>query len=642
MLQFFPAHTHPLTLVHDPDGLLADEGLLAALAERGFTLIQEPDPVRLRHRVEQARPWSADHPLIIVTAEPLNKLPYDLWQQGHHISLALHAFFPHLAYPVVRTLTPSQRWQLSQVPAPVRPLGRQGSTDHILRHVFNVDLNALQQPAGLITWLNGYHQRAEPMSSVLLDHLLAHLGKVPAYVGWPLDELLASREAFTTFVRQQWRAYVQQQTGQLLSEEPVCYVLSFETDPALQDTLPSLVRSGTLEPVVVDCPERLPRWVLPVVVTSDEDRLARRFDELLQLLQEYARASLPEARWPHWEAMAHLWVELVSLRYDPRIQLDLTQETAYQQLQSQLDKAFLDWLRRRYAPLGSQRVPTPHHVHHVPHYIAYQRRQGRVDRVALFVLDSMSLADWQRIGSTWRARHPDWRFEEHLLLAQVPTITAVSRQALVSGLRPADFAATLDSNRSETKQWAAFWAAEGVPGERCAYAHLALDRGEKPPVVDDPRFQALCVVDSTIDEIVHGASLGAANVQASLQLWLDRQSQQLEELIADLLTHGFAFYLVSDHGHAEARGMGQPAEGLAVDSRGQRARLYSDRRAAENVQRTFTETILWGQDGLLPDGMWALIPLGRKAFATTNETVVTHGGLSIEEVIVPLVRITRD
>ena len=221
ILHHFPIYTHSLTLVSDPDGVLADEGVLAALVERGFTLVDEPDPVALRQRVETLRPWSVDHPLIVVTVRPLNELPYDLWQQGHHATLALHTFFPNLAYPVVRALTPAQRYRLSQSPPPPRRLGRRGTVEFLLRHVFAADLDALRQPAHLIAWLDQVHQQADPMPPVLADSLLAHLRKVPAYSDWPVDELLASRDAFTYFVREQWRAYVQQQTGKLLKEESV-------------------------------------------------------------------------------------------------------------------------------------------------------------------------------------------------------------------------------------------------------------------------------------------------------------------------------------------------------------------------------------------------------------------------------------
>jgi hypothetical protein len=87
--------------------------------------------------------------------------------------------------------------------------------------------------------------------------------------------------------------------------------------------------------------------------------------------------------------------------------------------------------------------------------------------------------------------------------------------------------------------------------------------------------------------------------------------------------------------------MGQPAEGLVAQTRGKRARLYDDRRAAQRVQAAFPETILWEKDGLLPDDRVALMPEGRWAFTSNNETVVTHGGLTLDEVVVPLVKIQK-
>jgi hypothetical protein len=639
ILVHFPAHTHPLTLVSDPDGLLADEDVLTALSERGFLLVGEPDPIALRHRVEALRPWRVDHPLIVVTPSPLDQLPYDLWQQGHHVTLALHTFFPNLVYPVVRTLTPAQRWRLSQSPSPPRRLGRRGTVEFLLHHVFAADLDALRQPAHLVTWLDQVHQQADPMPSVLADHLLARLRKVPAYAGWPLDELLTSREAFTTFVREQWRAYVQQQIGQLLKEEPVRYVLNFETNHALQDALPCLMRSGTLEPVSVEHSDRLPNWARPAVLAPDEDHRPRRAAELLEILAEHLDTPLTDARWEQWQAVARVWAELTALRYGPDTPLDPTQQKEYQQLQSKLDVAFLAWLRQRYAPLGSQRLPVPHHVHHVPHYIAYQRRQDEADRVALLVLDGMGLADWSLIGPPWRARHPDWHFEEHLLLAQVPTITVVSRQALVRGLRPADLA-TLDTNQAEPEQWAVFWAGEDLPTDACPHAHLALDRAEPPPEVDSARTHALCLVDNKMDNMVHDATLGAPDFYASLRVWLEEYGRRIERVIAGLLARDFTVYLTSDHGHVEARGFGRPSEGLTVDTRGKRARIYSDRRAATNVQEGFPQTILWSQDGLLPDDVWVLMPEERNAFEAFNEIVVTHGGPTLDEVVVPLVTIS--
>jgi len=639
ILRHFPPHIHPLTLVSDRDGLLADEDALTALAERGFRLIDEPDPIRQRYRVEEARPFSAERPLIVVTAGPLDRLPYDLWQQGHHVTLDLHDFYPNLAYPVVRALAPAQRWRLSQVPPPTRRLGQRRTVEFLLRHVFDADIAALRQPARLVAWLNAYHQRAGLMPSILAEHLLAQLDKVPAYANWPLDALLSSQDAFTAFVREQWRACVQGQSGQILGEEPVRYLLGFEDDGALQDIVPGLVRSGTLEPLAVDRPERLPGWTRPAILAPDQDRRTRRAAELLDILTEQIETPLSTARWERWQGVARAWAELTALRYDPDSALSADQQTAYHSVQSGVDDAFLAWLRSRYAPLGGQRLPKPHHAHHVPHYIAYQRRQGQADRVALLILDGMALADWTLISPAWRARHPDWSMEEHLVLAQVPTLTSVSRQALVSGLRPAEFAHTLGDNRAEASRWSAFWSAEGLSQDACPYVHLALDREDAPPEADSARTRVLCMVDNKIDDLAHDATLGSTDCYASLCLWLEGYGRQVEDVIAGLLARGFAVYLTSDHGHVEARGFGRPSEGLTVDTRGRRARVYSDRHAALNVQQGF-EVILWEEDGLLPEGTCALMPKGRNAFGYFNETVVTHGGPTLDEVVVPFVTIT--
>ena len=250
----------------------------------------------------------------------------------------------------------------------------------------------------------------------------------------------------------------------------------------------------------------------------------------------------------------------------------------------------------------------------------------------------MSLEDWMLVGPVWRARHPDWRYQELLLLAQVPTVTAISRQSLISGLRPADLP-NLHNNQSEARQWSDFWVREGLAAELCAYARLNLDRTERPEVLESSRVHALCLIDTKIDTMVHNSSLGASDFQASLRVWLDDYGRKLEEVIAGLLGRGFVLYLGSDHGHVEAQGMGQPAEGLAVYTRGSRARVYTDRWAMENVQTAFPETTVWHQDGVLPDDVWVLMPQGRSAFVAFEEVVVTHGGPTLDEVVVPLVTI---
>ena len=51
ILSEFTPGISPLTVVADPDGLLQDDEILAALRERGFSLLRFEDPHRLPLRL---------------------------------------------------------------------------------------------------------------------------------------------------------------------------------------------------------------------------------------------------------------------------------------------------------------------------------------------------------------------------------------------------------------------------------------------------------------------------------------------------------------------------------------------------------------------------------------------------------------
>ncbi len=625
ILRPFPPATHPLTLVSDPDSLLTDEAVLAALAERGFTLLNEPDPIHLRHRLSQTHP-----PRIIVTGGPLNQLPYDLWQTGHHVTLALHTFYPNLAYPLLQALTPAQRARLAVAPPPPARLSANATAEYLLQHVFELGLT---QPASLIDWLSRLHTRLGPLPAPLLAVLLEKL--TPAFADWPLPALLSDPAAFTDFINTHWHAYLQ--TGKDAQ-------LPFGHDRELQDTLPRLIRERQLTPVEIPNPGGIPDWARAGVRSPDADPRPARFTDLLLSLQGTDFLSLSTARWEDWQRLAWHWAELNALRHDRALKLPPEALNACPLLQKSINDAFFTWLKNRYTPLAGQRLPIPHQLFHVPQYLARQMRQQASGKIALLILDGASLTDWTILRTAWKTRYPAWHLSEHLLLAQIPSLTAVSRQALVSGQRPAEFDATLHDNRAEPRHWANFWSAQGLPADAAAYEHLHL---EKDTLALSPRTQALCLIDTALDEISHHTLLGAADAQASLRLWLDTRSPALETLLDDLLAQHFTVYLTSDHGHTEAAGIGQPSEGLLVQTRSKRARVYRDEHTARKVQTAFAQTHLWHNDGLLPDDVWVLIAdsdsarLHPSAFAPDGEIFVTHGGLSLDEMIVPLVQISR-
>lgn len=105
-----------------------------------------------------------------------------------------------------------------------------------------------------------------------------------------------------------------------------------------------------------------------------------------------------------------------------------------------------------------------------------------------------------------------------------------------------------------------------------------------------------------------------------------------------LLHHDFAVFLTSDHGNIEAVGIGRPSEGAVADLKGDRVRVYPDRLLRAGVKARFPDALEWPSLGL-PEDYLPLFAPGRTAFIPEGERIVGHGGPSLEELIVPLIRI---
>ena len=96
--------------------------------------------------------------------------------------------------------------------------------------------------------------------------------------------------------------------------------------------------------------------------------------------------------------------------------------------------------------------------------------------------------------------------------------------------------------------------------------------------------------------------------------------------------------ITADHGNIEAVGCGRPMEGVVADLRGERVRIYPDSSLRAMVQGRFPEAIAWPAIGLPGDYLPLMAP-GRRAFICTGDRIVAHGGISIEELLVPLVQV---
>jgi hypothetical protein len=97
-----------LTVVADPDGLLAEEGVIDGIRERGFEIVPFEDHIAFRYAYERRfrEVWDdgRDTNLVVVlraTRSDLSGLPFDLLEQAKRdrrlLSFSLAELFPSLA-----------------------------------------------------------------------------------------------------------------------------------------------------------------------------------------------------------------------------------------------------------------------------------------------------------------------------------------------------------------------------------------------------------------------------------------------------------------------------------------------------------------------------------------------------------------
>jgi hypothetical protein len=279
-------------------------------------------------------------------------------------------------------------------------------------------------------------------------------------------------------------------------------------------------------------------------------------------------------------------------------------------------------------------------LHHLPRFLARQVGEDRNAKIALIVVDGLAMDQWLVVRGALASRQPGFRFREQAVFAWIPSLTSVSRQATFAGKAPIFFPNSIQTTDKEPALWAQFWADQGFTSSGVVYIK-GLGDGSLEIVseaLSHPQARVAGLVVDKVDKIMHGMEMGTAGMHNQVCQWA--KQPYLTTLLDLLLDRGFRVYLTSDHGNVEAEGCGRPAEGAVADLRGERVRVYPDAALRGKVKERFPAALEWDPVGL-PEDYLALLAPARQAFVQEKLRTVSHGGISIEELIVPLVQIER-
>ena len=650
----FPADLAHFWIACDPDDLLLDERILHSLRERGFEVLPFEGSVAFRTEYEERyrAAWDRgeDGPakalVLQLRGTDVNALPWDYIRKGRRVSLSLADLFPKLSYGVIRKIDSEHHEALFQAhnKHATQPLGEGATKEFILTHIFRISPHFLSRPEDFWREVLRLHYRGSSLPTLLADHVDGILADNPDLKDLPIAELLSSKSFTLRVLRESWDRFLAQygvrSQRSIDAGQGATHAVSIPFDhPDVRVIIDNLFLEGTLQPVGIDgSPSGIPEWA-KVGLKRDESALG-------DLVAEGATrigAELPGADSSHrdWGDFARRLGEVLyrfhSLSADQANAVQRQVET----LQQRADSLLRDWVLKHFADLPSlPAAKGPVMVHHVPRYLAMRRSAGE-ERIALLVFDGLAMDQWFLIREHLARRAPSLTVEENACFAWLPSLTSVSRQALFSGLKPREFPDSIETTSKEPVLWARYWEENGLRKPEIYY-----QRGQKrisqldelEEALSQPAIKVAGIVVDMIDEIVHGATLGKRGITGQISEWCD--TGFVEGLLFVLAEHGYRIYLTADHGNVEAEGIGRLSQGVVSELRGQRVRTYRSDALVASVPEDI-DAFRFDVAGLPPD----FLPLyagTRRAFVPKGEQIVAHGGISVEELVVPFVRISAE
>ena len=324
---------------------------------------------------------------------------------------------------------------------------------------------------------------------------------------------------------------------------------------------------------------------------------------------------LDENSYRSWQNIAMLYSKLKYVEYRCNFNLAYKDE-----LECKIQNGFKKFILNNYSTLsGYSAYNGPVVLYKGLDYIFMNSKKP-----ALIVMDGMSILDWLILAEDLE----EVSYKNNLTYALIPTITSISRQSLLSGKLPVEMKEPFNLNY-EKNMFVEKCIENGYKKEEIKY-YRGYDFGI------DYSDKCICVIINDIDDLIHNQKQG--NLGMCNDVRLLSRSGKLYELIRRLYDNGFDVYIASDHGHKEAQTMGSPkGTGVELKTKSKRTMVLKDFADYKSVMDEFD--MIDSPPYFLPKDYKYLLCEYDKSFGTKGNTVLSHGGISIEEVIVPFVKI---
>lgn len=254
--------------------------------------------------------------------------------------------------------------------------------------------------------------------------------------------------------------------------------------------------------------------------------------------------------------------------------------------------------------------------------ILHNIKSEKKDKSALLCFDCMGWAEWLLLKDF--LQDMNLTFEESELFALLPTVTSISRSAIFQGSTDV-YNIKTPGRTYEEKTFASFFS------EKETKYFYGTEGITEDSLLG---FDCISILFTFFDDIAHAAQIPANGLEKllyfdALNSYL--KNSNLKQVIETLLNNGFALYFCSDHGSIVASGNGQRIEKYLIDNFAKRACIIP--ATSSELTELRKVNIPFVSDKVM------VLPEGREMFTYKGKLEINHGGITVEEIVVPFIKI---
>ena len=329
--------------------------------------------------------------------------------------------------------------------------------------------------------------------------------------------------------------------------------------------------------------------------------LQKSHDELLKKAKNISEYS-------DWFKLASMKAQIDVMSVEYEIEIDT----------SELNRLFCGYAMKNFGKLSSEiSTTTPVLVSGAMDYI-----HDHSEKAIIIVMDGMSEFDWRILSRSFE----NIPYRQSAAFSMIPSTTSVSRQCLLSGKYPSQLLEPWKQSK-ERNEFFDCARKYGFKDNQISY-----QRGYDAVFSSMIKCGVVIILD--VDDQVHAQQQGRVGMLNN-DIVLMKQNK-LSDLTKRLLHDGFDVYITADHGNTPSVGVGRLiGSGIEVETRSHKMLVLKDFADKDKLREKYG--LLEYPKYYLPKEFDYLICNVGDSLDVKGESVMTHGGISLDEVVVPFI-----